>query len=230
MTEFGDLQADRRFRRSAAEALLPPSKLTWDQHARLGEVIYQCLPTQSSKWHWGHDGNALGDDRIPRIMCHDPVKNHKIKYSVFDGSILYMLCDFSLHVSTVAAHCVTPFKQWQEESRNRKGRWNMKAPKPKLVEFGKLEAWEELCGGIDRPVKAKITAEPEQGEYGWNVPFRVGEHELVQTVKEDSANYREMFDGLGDDFADWVGKSVKVSVFVLEKGKYKGNKALRIKC
>lgn len=97
-----------------------------------------------------------------------------------------------------------------------------KAPQPKMAEFADAELILSLAGGLGKKLKAKITAEPILGKYGWQVPFAAKGQEFVRTMRENSRAYKTLFDGLGDDFADWVEQSVTMHVEKIEEGEFKG--------
>lgn len=100
----------------------------------------------------------------------------------------------------------------------------MKAPKPKKAMT--LQDWKEVCGGIGKPIKIEILAEPTAGKFGWEFPIKVGKEERTVSIKDSSANYGRLFESLGDDFADWVGSKPQAEVIVLEEGQYEGKEAL----
>lgn len=105
------------------------------------------------------------------------------------------------------------------------GERQMAMDKPEeLPQFAKVEHVLELAGGKkDKMVKGTITTAPKPGEYGYDMNVSFGKTTLTFTVKPNSRNYRELFAEFGADEKKWVGKSIKVGVSEMTKGKFKGN-------
>lgn len=212
---------------------LPALRFNEDVISELGSTLSESFQQFSNRWHFGYDPITTDISELIPSICHTPASVHTrrnpVCYTVLiDSHFPYLLCEKAFKDVLDKNGIVSLYREWVGNNSNSKGKWKMKAPMPKMADFGNIETWEELCGGIDKPVKAVITAEPTEGKYGWQLPLDIKGKPLIQTVKDDSRNYKTLFDKLGSDFADWVNKSVKVSVFVMKDGEFKGNKALRI--